>query len=78
MPEKIDFEVDDFLNNCDYKGLAKKTIRSYDQILKLLTRYLQDEHSIIKTKQVKEQHIIDYIKSIKEREKHTKNLIVDK
>lgn len=71
MPEKIDFEVDDFLNYCDYKGLAKKTIRSYDQTLKLFIRYLQDESSIIKTEQVKEQHIIDYIKSIKERGKYT-------
>ena len=28
--EKIDMEVDDFLSYCDYKGLATKTIRSYD------------------------------------------------
>lgn len=71
MPEKIDFEVDDFLNNCDYKGLAKKTIRSYDQTLKLFIRYLQDESSIIKAEQVKEKDIKEYLKNTKERGKYT-------
>lgn len=44
--EKIDMEVDDFLSYCDYKGLATKTIRSYDQTLKLFLQYLKDECNI--------------------------------
>ena len=31
--EKIDLEIDDFINYCDYKGLSKKTYRSYEQSL---------------------------------------------
>ena len=27
--EKIDLEMDDFINYCDFKGLATKTIASY-------------------------------------------------
>lgn len=28
--EKIDYEVDDFMNYCDYKGLWSKSIKSYE------------------------------------------------
>lgn len=48
--EKIDMEVDDFLSYCDYKGLATKTIRSYDQTLKLFLQYLKDECNIKNSK----------------------------
>lgn len=44
--EKIEMEVDDFLSYCVYKGLATKTIRSYDQTLKLFLQYLKDECNI--------------------------------
>lgn len=69
--EKIDLEVDDFINYCDYKNLSTKTIASYEQTLRLFIRYLQDKCNITKTEQVKEQHIKDYITSIKERGKYT-------
>ena len=44
--EKIDLEVDDFINYCDYKNLSVKTIGSYEQTLRLFIRYLQEECSI--------------------------------
>lgn len=69
--EKIDFEVDDFINYCDYKGLRKKSIASYEQTLRLFISYLQREHNITSTEQVKEQTIKDYLTSIKERGKYT-------
>ena len=31
--EKIDYEVDDFVNYCDYKGLSPKSMKSYEQTL---------------------------------------------
>ena len=31
--EKIDLEIDDFINYCSYKGLAPKTYASYEQSL---------------------------------------------
>ena len=39
--EKIDLEIDDFMNQCDYKGLSTKTISSYEQTLRLFITYLQ-------------------------------------
>lgn len=69
--EKIDFEVDDFMNYCDYKGLSTKTISSYEQTLRLFIRYLKDECKITSTEQIKEHNIKNYIESIKERGKYT-------
>lgn len=69
--EKIDLEVDDFINYCDYKNLSRKTIGSYEQTLKLFIRYLQEECKITRTEQVKEQTIKDYLTNIKERGKYT-------
>lgn len=43
--EKIDLEVDDFMNYCDYKNLSQKTLVSYEQTLRLFIKYLQDECS---------------------------------
>ena len=69
--EKIDLEVDDFINYCDYKNLSTKTIGSYEQTLRLFIRYLQEECKITRTEQVKEQTIKDYLTNIKERGKYT-------
>lgn len=69
--QKIDFEVDDFINYCDYKNLSQKTIASYEQTLRLFARYLQDNCNITSTEQVKEKTIADYIASVKERGKYT-------
>ena len=67
--EKIDLEIDDFINYCDYKNLSTKTIGSYEQTLRLFIRYLQDECNITSTEQVKEQTIKNYLQNVKERGK---------
>lgn len=69
--EKIDLEVDDFINYCDYKGLSTKTIASYKQTLRLFIRYLQEKCAITSTEQVKEQTIKDYLTKVRERGKYT-------
>jgi len=69
--QKIDLEIDDFINYCDYKNLSRRTIASYEQTLRLFIRYLQDSCNISSTEQVKEKNIEDYITSIKERGKYT-------
>jgi len=69
--EKIDLEMDDFINYCDFKGLATKTIASYEQTLRLFARYLLDTFNITSTEQVKEKTITDYLTSVKERGKYT-------
>lgn len=69
--EKIDLEIDDFINYCDYKGLSKKTYGSYEQSLRLLVIFLKEKFDITKTEQVKEKHLKDYIENLKERGKYT-------
>ena len=69
--ERIDLEIDDFINYCDYKGLSKKTYGSYEQSLRLLVIYLKEKFAITKTEQVKEKHLKDYIDNLKERGKYT-------
>lgn len=75
--EKIDYEVDDFMNYCDYKELSKKSMRSYEQTLRLFIRYLKDRNEeqnkskITNTGQIKEQDIKEYLANIKERGKYT-------
>lgn len=72
---KIDMEVDDFINYCDYKGLATKTIGSYEQTLRLFIKYLKEELNITNSSQVTEAHIKNYITNVKERGKYT--VVVD-
>ena len=69
--EKIDMEVDDFINECDYKGLSTKTISSYEQTLRLFLIYLKNDCNITHSNQVTETHIKSYIASVKERGKYT-------
>lgn len=69
--DRIDIEIDDFINYCDYKGLSKKTYGSYEQTLKLMIIYLKEKFEITKTEQIKEKHIKDYIDNLKERGKYT-------
>ena len=75
--ERIDFEIDDFMNNCDYKNLSRKTMKSYEQSLRLFVKYLNDRDEeekrspITKTEQIKEKDIKDYITNTKERGKYT-------
>ena len=33
--EKIDYEIDDFMNYCDYNNLTKKSMKSYEQTRRL-------------------------------------------
>lgn len=44
--DRIDIEIDDFINYCDYKGLSKKSYASYEQTLKLMTIYLKEKYEI--------------------------------
>ena len=69
--EKIDLEIDDFINYCDYKGLSKKTYGSYEQTLRLMVIYLKEKFKIKTSNQVEEKHLKDYIANLKERGKYT-------
>lgn len=39
---EFDYEIDDFMSCCESKGLSKKTMRSYEQTLRLFSKYLEE------------------------------------
>lgn len=69
--EKMDLEIDDFMNYCEYRNLSKKTLLSYEQTLRLFSRYLMDIYKINRSEQVTQQIILNYINDTKERGKYT-------
>ena len=68
---KMDLEIDDFMNYCEYRNLSKKTLLSYEQTLRLFSRYLIDTYKINRSEQVTQQIILNYINDTKERGKYT-------
>ena len=63
-------DVEMFIEHCENKGLAAKTIGSYEQTLRLLMLYL-DEQGITQTEKITHTVIQNYVKQIKERGKYT-------
>ncbi len=63
-------QIEDFLIYCQTKGLSIKTIKSYEQTLKLFERYLVDLN-ITSFKKVTARTILNYISFIQERGKYT-------
>ena len=68
---KFDYEIDDFMSCCDSKGLSKKSMRSYEQTLRLFAKYLEEQKQIYSTKEVTKESVRDYIVYLKERGKYT-------
>ncbi|MBP3256200.1 MAG: tyrosine-type recombinase/integrase [Clostridia bacterium] len=67
---KLDYEIDDFMCYCESKKLSKKTMRSYEQTLKLFAKYLE-EKGIQSTKEVSREAVRNYIVYLRERGKYT-------
>lgn len=59
-----------FIEHCELKELSQKTIGSYEQTLRLLMLYL-DEQGITRTEKITHLDIQRYVKNIKERGKYT-------
>lgn len=56
---------------CNLKGLATKTMSSYEATLRLFAKYLLEEFRITTLKEIKEEHISEYLKFTKKRGKHS-------
>lgn len=69
--KKIDYDIDDFMDYCTAKNLAEKTINSYEQTLRLLSRYLIEVQNVKSAEDTKELHIREYIKYLQDRGKYT-------
>lgn len=63
-------DVEMFIEHCELKELSQKTISSYEQTLRLLMLYL-DEQGITRTEKITHMDIQRYVKNIKERGKYT-------
>ena len=67
----LENRISEFLIVCTNKGLSRKTIGSYEQVLRIFERYLRDEKGIVQEKQIKNIHIQEYIAYLRERGKYT-------
>ena len=65
------YDVESFMQYCKQKGLAAKTMASYEQTLRLFVKYLHEQAQVEQTEQVKPEHIAAYIAYIQERGKYT-------
>lgn len=66
----FDIEIDRYMLDCAAKGLSKKTMRSYEQTLKLFARYMEDTFKIYCAKEIKAEHLRTYMISLTERGKY--------
>ena len=51
---QIDYDIDDFIDYCEVKRLSKKTVKSYEQTLRLLAMYLKNECEVKEAGDVRE------------------------
>jgi integrase/recombinase XerD len=66
------YDIEAFMQQCQRKGLAVKTLSSYEQTLRLFELYLREAHPEIKeTHKISHAQIADYIRSIQARGKYT-------
>lgn len=68
---KMEYQIQDFIEECVAKGLSRKTYSSYEQTLVLFARYLQDEQNITDVTKITTDVIRDYVKYIRQRGKYT-------
>ncbi|PAB60977.1 tyrosine-type recombinase/integrase [Anaeromicrobium sediminis] len=69
--QKMELMIDEFMIYCESKNLSRKTMASYEQTLRLFSKYLIEEKNIIDVKKVTEKILREYINYLKERGKYT-------
>lgn len=60
-----------FMNWCQAKKLRPKTMKSYEQTIKLFERWLEDDTDVTRLQDIKEEHILAYILDLQQRGKYT-------
>ena len=66
----VQYDVEAFMAACERKGLAAKTMGSYEQTLRLFGQFLS-VREIERTEEVKRVHIESYIDYLQKRGKYT-------
>lgn len=67
----FDLRIEDFMLSCTSRNLSTKTLKSYEQTLKLFSHYLAKIHNVTDVEDVTKNHIRHYVKSLQERGKYT-------
>ena len=65
------FQIEDYLVYCRTKGLSVKTIKSYEQTLRMFAKYCEDKHRIENVNELSEKIIVEYLTYVKDRGKYT-------
>ncbi|WP_315112990.1 tyrosine-type recombinase/integrase [Clostridium intestinale] len=68
---ELEYTVEEYLSACDMKNLSKKTLKSYDQTLRLFIKYLEENYKIKDIKQLKKIHVENYILFTKDKGKYS-------
>lgn len=67
---EFDLDIDRYMLDCTAKGLSQKTLKSYEQALKLFARYVEETFEITDSKKVGAEHLRSYIRDIEQRGKY--------
>lgn len=67
----FDYYVEDFMLYCSAKNLSQKTMKSYEQTLKLFQLYMENEQDVKEVDKVTTRQVREYIEYLKERGKYT-------
>lgn len=66
----FELDIDRYMLDCSAKGLSVKTLKSYEQTLRLFARYLEEKFEITDSKKVGTEHLRSYIRDLEERGKY--------
>lgn len=66
---EFELDIDRYMLDCSAKGLSAKTLKSYEQTLRLFARYLEETFEITDSKIVGAEHLRAYIRDIEKRGK---------
>jgi len=68
---KMDYQLENFITQCEVRQLRPKTIKSYEGTLRIFSKYLYEDFKITSAEDVQEKHIMQYVNHLKERGKYT-------
>ena len=67
----FDWQIDEFMVYCQSKQLRPKSMKAYEQALRLFQRWCEDERKIENVDEVKENDVRRYIADVQQRGKYT-------
>jgi integrase/recombinase XerD len=68
---QFDYDIDNFMSDCQLRDLRPKTMQSYEQSLRIFEKYMVDVQQVTEAAAVKEEHIKEYIQYLRNRGKYT-------